>query len=138
MRVGLKSWAGSSGFWPLFLVVAFVVSRVRYYLAGVRFDASPLGYYLQYIDPPLLQDSLLESVFYLHGQPPLFNLFLGVVLKLFPSSYLLAFAMIYMGLGLTLLLTTYAVLVRTGVPVWLGAVIALVFYANPVTILYEN
>ncbi len=138
MLVGLKSWAGSSGFWPLFLVVAFVVSRVRYYLAGVRFDASPLSYYLQYIDPSLLQDSLLESVFYLHGQPPLFNLFLGVVLKLFPSSYLLAFAMIYMGLGLTLLLTTYAVLVRTGVPVWLGAVIALVFYANPVTILYEN
>jgi hypothetical protein len=122
----------------LFLTCVFIVSRLWYYRLGVRFDASPLGEYLQYVDPGLLRHSLLESVFYLHGQPPLFNLFLGVVLKLFPTGYPAAFAAIYLALGLALLLTTYMLLVRTGVPVWLSAFIALVFSASPVTILYEN
>ena len=51
-------------------------------IAGVRFDAHALGIYYQFIDPPLLESRLLESLFYSHGQPPLFNLFLGLVLKI--------------------------------------------------------
>ncbi len=135
---GLMSWGSSSGRWPLLLTCFFIVSRIWYYRAGVHFDVSPLDGYLQYVDPDLLRHSLLKSLFYLHGQPPLFNLFLGVVLKLFPTGYPAAFAAIYLGLGLTLLLTTHLLLVRTGVPVWLSAFIALLFSTSPVTVLYEN
>ena len=37
---------------------------------------------MQYLDPLLLKSDLLKSLFYLHSQPPIFNLFLGIVLKL--------------------------------------------------------
>ena len=133
-----RSQGSSSSLWTLFLTCAFIVSRIGYYWLGVRFDASPLGEYLQYVDPGLLQHSLLQSVFYLHGQPPLFNLFLGIVLKLFPTSYPAAFAAIYLGIGVALLLSIHMLLVRTGVPGWLSAFIVLAFSVNPVTILHEN
>jgi hypothetical protein len=124
--------------WSVFLVGAFILSRIWYYRSGLRFDVSPLDSFLQYVDPALLRDELLQSVWNLHSQPPLFNLFLGTVLKLFPADYPSAFAAIYLGLGLILLLTIQALLLRTGVPSWLRAVIALCFSISPVAALYEN
>jgi hypothetical protein len=60
--------------------VSFGASRAAAYAAGVRFDSSPLAFCWQLVDPDLLRTRLLESLFYLHGQPPLFNLYLGVLL----------------------------------------------------------
>lgn len=124
--------------WSLFLTCAFVVSRVGYHVAGFRFDASPLGSYFQYVDPALLRRSLLQSLWHLHSQPPLFNLFLGVVLKLFPERHAAVFAAVFLALGLVLVLAIHAVLRRTGVPSWLSAVIALGFSLSPVAVLFEN
>ena len=62
------------------IILAFATSRLAAYGAGVRFDARPLESYFQYADPSLLQDRLLETVFYLHAQPPLFNLMLGLTI----------------------------------------------------------
>jgi hypothetical protein len=69
------------------IMAAFALSRVAAHAAGIRFDATPLTWYWQYIDPVLLQERLLESLYYSHTQPPLFNLLLGINLKLFPSSF---------------------------------------------------
>jgi hypothetical protein len=69
------------------IVAVFVASRIAAYAAGIRFDADPLTWYWQYIDTVLLKERLLESLYYLHSQPPLFNLLLGVTLKAFPTSY---------------------------------------------------
>ncbi len=63
------------------VVLAFIISRVLYYCLGVRFDTIPLFYAWQFLDVNLLQNRLIESVFYLHSQPPLFNLFLGASSK---------------------------------------------------------
>ena len=38
------------------------VSRVLYYLLGVRFDAAPLGFYRQCIDPELLRVAFWQSL----------------------------------------------------------------------------
>jgi len=69
------------------LLALFVVSRIVYYLLGVRFDARPILNFFQFIDPELLKHRLLESLYYLHVQPPGFNLYTGIVLKLFPDAY---------------------------------------------------
>ena len=58
------------------LTLAFGLSRLSCYLAGVRFDATTLPYYLQFVDPKLLKSSLGQSIFYLKEQPPAFNVFL--------------------------------------------------------------
>ena len=66
----------------MWLIAAFVISHIVYYAMGVRFDeTSPLTF-AQYLDEALLKHNLLESLLYLHSQPPLFNLFLGIVLTI--------------------------------------------------------
>lgn len=72
-------WAGE-----VFLLAIFLVSRLLYYWAGIRFDARPLTSFFQILDLELLRHRLLETIFYLHVQPPAFNLLIGVLLKIFP------------------------------------------------------
>jgi len=43
--------------WPvLWLIVLFIVSRLGFYAAGVRFDISPLKASWQILDPVLLRE----------------------------------------------------------------------------------
>ncbi len=51
-----------------------------------------------------------------HGQPPLFNLFLGVVLNAAGDHASLAFDAVFLALGLALLLAIHALLSELGVP----------------------
>src|ERR1700733_4435082 len=89
------------------LAMAFAVSRLGYYLLGVRFDARPVLHYFQFIDPELLKHRLLESLFYLHIQPPGWNLYVGAVLEFFPTSYPAVFEVIYLLLGLWICWSIY-------------------------------
>jgi len=120
------------------LTVVFLASRAVFWTLGVRFDASTLTSYLQYLDPVLLRADLLRSVYYLHNQPPLFNLFLGVVLKLFPESYAVAFGATYTFLGWVLALSLYALMRRLSIPRWLALTAAVAFTISPPCILYES
>lgn len=123
---------------PLVALV-FVCSRAVYIgLLGVRFGVEPLSNYIQYLDPELLRHDLLRSVFYLHFQPPLFNLFLGGVLKLFPEQYPLAFQVIYLAMGLALSVVLYLLLKKMGVGRTLATVLAAGHAAIPSTIIHEN
>jgi hypothetical protein len=88
------------------LAVVFVLSRLAYYVAGVRFDARPLLHYYQFIDPELLKHRLIESMYYLHVQPPGWNLYAGAVLKLFPQSYPIALHIVHLLLGMATCLNT--------------------------------
>lgn len=64
------------------VVGVFVASRLIAHAAGLRFDAATLGGYFQYLDPQLLlRTDLVDAVWHLHVQPPLYNLLLGVALK---------------------------------------------------------
>ena len=120
------------------LAVAFIISRLFYFFLGVRFDAVPLEFYNQYIDPLLLRNDLWTSLYYLKEQTPLYNLFFGLVLQLFPEHSTAAFAAAYLAIGLALILCLFDLLERFAVPRPLALTIALVFSCNPVTILYEN
>ena len=120
------------------LILVFAVSRVVAALAGVRFADGYLGWYWQFVDIDLLRNDLGRSLFYLHAQPPLFNLIVGVVLKLFPGSEAMAFKVLYLGLGVILCSAGYLVLVTLDVGPRLAAVIMALFIVGPACLLYEN
>jgi len=121
------------------LIACWIVSRCFYFFyLGVRLDSSPLRWYLQYIDPALLKNALWQSIFYLNNQPPGFNLFLGVMLKLFGSHVGWAFQVVYWGFGLGLAIVLFMLLRRLGIIPGLALLITALFCISPITLLYEN
>src|SRR6266850_1068 len=120
------------------VIAAFVLSRLLYYLVyRISFFSEPVNFYLQYIDIALLKNDLLRSVFYMRGQPPLFNLFLGCTVKAF-ANYGPAFQVVYVTTGLLLAIAMYALLVRLKIAPLLSAAITILFIAGPICVLYEN
>lgn len=130
----------AAAYWPELLAIAtvFLGSRGVAWAVGVRFDASTLPWFWQYIDPALLKTRLLESLFYLHSQPPLYNLWLGVLLKLFGGRFSDAAQGTYVLLGLVGTGGLALLLAKIGIPRLLAVVLALAFFLSPAAILYEN
>lgn len=124
-------------FW-LVVVSAFALSRWAYYQAGVRFDSGPVYYFVQLLDPYLLTHRLLESTFYLHAQPPLFNLLTGLALKLGGADVGSLLWGLYLCVALVVLVLFIRTLVRLAVPRWLALVVAVAFCCAPPFVLYEN
>ncbi len=126
------------GIWLGALLAVFVVSRLIFHRLGVRFDMTPLQWYWQYIEPTLLRTRLLESTYYLHSQPPLFNLFMGGVLKLFPGQEAAAFAWIYRGFGLILTVSMYLLMRGLRIRPSIAFVLSAVFAISPAALFFEN
>lgn len=120
------------------LAGVFVISRILFLYTGVRFDSHPLDGSWQYLDPALLRNDLLNSVYYLHSQPPLFNLFLGLAIKMSAGYESMTFAVIYTMLGLLLSLSMFLIMVRLGVNEKLSFALTVLFMISPSAILYEN
>lgn len=120
------------------LATVFALSRLGYYLAGVRFDARPVLTYYQFIDPELLKHRLFESLWYLHVQPPGWNLFVGTALKIFPNAYCEAFHIVFLALGLGIGWLAYWLMRDCGVHRWIAFGLAAWFIVSPGTVLFEN
>jgi hypothetical protein len=120
------------------LTGAFLLSRAAYYAIGVRFNDYPLGVYWQFLPVRLLRTRLLESLFYLHSQPPLFNLYLGGALKLGGAQPGALFHAVNVLLGLGVLFASFSVMRRLGVGRPLAAVLGLAFVTSPAFVAYEN
>jgi hypothetical protein len=120
------------------MIGLFAAVHAFYWLLGLRFDSSTLNWYMQFLDPALLRTRLLESVFYLHSQPPLYNLFLGLTLKAAAGHEIAAFWAIYLGWGLTFYLALFALLRRLGVRRSLALALSTLFMASPPFVLYEH
>ena len=121
-----------------YLTVLFIFSHMIYFIIGVRFDDSPLREFWQYLDPELLRNKLLESCFYLHSQPPLFNLFLGIILKLFPGNEKFVFQIIYLAYGLTLYFFLFFLQTKLGISRITALFLSTLFMISPSFVLYEN
>lgn len=129
-----------SRFVPLVVITAlFVASRVGYWLAGVRFDLSPLtSGSEQLLAVGLLKDQLVTSVWHLHSQPPLFNLYCGLLLHLPGTMQRGAAWVSFMAVGLVLVIATYLLLIELRVSPTLALIVALVMVVSPTDVLYEN
>ena len=104
---------------------------------GVRFDATPLDYFWQYLDPQLLRDDLLASLFYQHSQPPAFNALIGLVLKS-GGDFATRFEWLSHAVGLATCLGVYALASRLGMEPRRAGVLAAIYAASPTAVLYEH
>ena len=122
----------------LFLLMVFTISRIIYYWLGVRFDVRPIFHFFQFIDPTLLKDRLLESLLYLHVQPPGFNLYVGLILKLFPAHYAAAFHAVHLLAGAASCCLIYHLMRVCAVSSRLAFLLSSIFTASPGVVLFEN
>ncbi len=127
----------AAGGYVLLLSLTYILSRFLFYLKGGYFNARPLLFAKQYLDPVLLENDLLESLFYLHSQPPFFNFFVGLVLKVSPVPAV-TYELIFKTAGLILPLLLYSILSMLGIKRLIAFLITLVFMFNPTLFLYEN
>ncbi len=121
-----------------YIFVFFFLSRIALAYQGIAYDSSSIGWFWQYLDIELLRNNLAESLFYLHSQPPLFNLFLGLTLKLFPVSYEIVFQCIYLGMSFVIYALLFVILKAYGLKQLLAFCLATIFIISPEAILYEN
>jgi hypothetical protein len=122
----------------LFVLVSFFISRFIYHQVGIKFQGDTYLVYWQFIDVKLLHTDLWRNVFYLHSQPPLLNLFTGVILQGFPSIHGHVFNGIFYLAALTLAVNLYFLGNFTGLNSWVSAFLSILFVISPSTILYEN
>ena len=116
----------------------FALCHAGYYLAGIRLDTRHLTFGASAIDPELLRHHLAQSILYLHSQPALYNLFLGIIYKLFPGREAAAITAVYLLLGLMLYVTLFVLLRRMGVSAGLSLALSTWFMVSPSFVLYEH
>ena len=123
------------------VALLFLLSRLVIWLGtAITFDLRPIESSWHIIDPLLLRDDLLRSAFYTPAQPPLYNLLLGVVLKLSRDQRWLRaiFTAVYSGLSLGSTLLLYDLLRRMKVRLAPRAIVSAGFALTPAVILYES
>lgn len=122
----------------LFIITAFVISRIVYFMLGVRFDSNTISVYWQFIDIQLLKTDLCRSIFYLHSQPPLFNLLLGIVLKMSEVYTNLIFNVVYLFLGLVFYVSFVHLMIKLKISTRLSIFLTIILMISPANICYEN
>jgi len=118
--------------------LAYFASQVFFWLSGGWFFADHIGVLGHFLDPELLQNRLAESLWYMHVQPPLFNLLTGISLKLFPNDYATAFSVVFFLLGLGLAWTMYWLMRAMGVYRKLGLAVTILYVFGPADMIYRN
>ncbi len=118
--------------------ILFVLSRIAYDRAGIQFQEGLYQGWWHYIDPQLLSTDLWRSIFHLHSQPPLMNLFSGIVLQGFPDTYLDMFHLIYFLMGLAFTSGLYVLGLQMDLKPWAAAGLAAWFMISPGTVMYEH
>jgi len=132
------SWA------PWALIALYLASRIVFYAAGVRFDLSPMDTSWQILDPVLLRGDLLQSLAWMPGQPPLYNLVLGLVLKTSAvfggNDWLTAglFRVLFGLLALVSCLLLYGLLRNLGTGRRIAFIVTAIFMCSPALVLYES
>lgn len=117
------------------LLVLFVAARLFALAAGVV-PTSQQPDHWQFQNPQILRDDLAAGLWYLHSQPPLWNLLYGVSLKLFGDATLLYAAAIGSNLLSTLLI--YRLITSLSGASGVAFVTAAAFAVMPAALLYEN
>ena len=134
---GLASNSRGKGIY-LWTVAVFAASMLLSRWLGVRFADNGIEFLYQYLDPEILRHDLLRGLFYLHAQPPLFNLFLGFVLKSFPFMTTEVFAVSFAALALGLLVGMVWVMRALGVPDWIAGASCVLFALQPSFMVYSQ
>jgi hypothetical protein len=119
------------------LIAIFAASRaVLYALFPFRIDFLP--WLNQLLDVDLLKYELWTSLWQWHATPPLYNLYVGLLLKTFPEWLLpFVFQALHFGLGLGMVVMVYAILMHLKVGTRLAFVGGLTVIAHPILFRFE-
>lgn len=122
------------------VVFVFAISRVVYRVVlGVRFDASPPDYFVQYLDPWFAEHDFARSVLYLHHQAPLQILIVQGCIKLLGTARAtVLLQVLYLAFGVSLPLALLRVFRSLGAPILLAVLAVTLFMTAPSYLLYEN
>jgi len=124
--------------WQLLaLLLVYIASRIGSYLAGVRFDSREVWFYWQFMDNDLLRHHLLQSIAYLHAQPPLMNLSYGLLLKASPAHWPGIAYLLQCTAGLLAWMAVFRIVTRHGLSRSAALLFVGVAMCNPSAILYE-
>jgi hypothetical protein len=118
------------------MAVIYVISRC--YFANLVFDYQSIESHWQMLDIRWLQNDLLESLYYLHSQPPFYNLLIGLLAKLFAGHYLHVLAGLYLAMGLAIYWMLFGLLRFFGLPSWLAFLASTIYILSPEALLYEK
>lgn len=128
---GVRGWVA--------IALLFVVSRAILAWCGVTFGTFLLFRGWQSVDPDLLRDRLVETLWHLHAQPPLFNLGLGLVYRWFPeAAWIPVLHALYLGMGLLLSVGLLSLAGRVLRHSWLAWLVTGLFILSPGCIVTEN
>ncbi|MGH2569669.1 MAG: hypothetical protein ACRDGR_00495, partial [bacterium] len=120
------------------LIAGCAAIQLAYSATHLRFRADPLQRYAQFLDPALLQDRLLESLWWLHSQPPLLNFLAGLALKVAPANPAAPLGVLFALCGLASCCWLAGTLRRLGFPRVVAASVGLFYVATPPFVLYQN
>ncbi|MEZ5255333.1 MAG: hypothetical protein R2705_00105 [Ilumatobacteraceae bacterium] len=98
---------------------------------GQRLSTEYLGFGWQLIPYEILSDDPIRSVWYLHIQPPLWNLVVGMIGKFSPLPDGISFLLLQAGFGMVAAGLLAIVLLRLRCRPWLAVAFALLGTANP-------
>jgi hypothetical protein len=133
------------GWWgPALLLAFFALSQGVAALAGIRYDATQLdgtagpALFTQLADPNLLQHHLIQTLFYLHIQPPLFSMLVGLALKFSPFTMSVTFQLLSLLLGVVAALAMYDCALQLGASRITGVITGVVILGSSDVILYSN
>ncbi len=122
---------------PLFLGAVFFVVHCVFYAMGGRFDDDTF-YFWQILDTELLRSRLLESLWYLHMQPPFFNLFLGLVEQWsFGFSHTI-YHFLYLLMGILTCIGIYKLQRILQIRRWVAVMVTALCLLSPSWLLYEH
>ena len=69
------------------LAIIFLITRILTYVLDIVPVGEELGLRWQLLRPALLNYDLLGSLYYLHYQPPIWNMIYGIMVKIFGTDY---------------------------------------------------
>lgn len=116
-------------------IIVFVSGLLIAGILGIHFSGFGLGSYWQLLDPALLKTDLLHSLLQLHSQPPLFNLFIGFVLKYLPGW---TFVFLFRCASFLLLFLLTKILYELKVSNWILIPLIVLFGLHPDFLVYGN
>jgi len=118
------------------MIAIYVASRL--YFMELQFDIESVYSHWQILDIEWLQKDLFGSLYYLHSQPPFFNLLIGVLAKLFPDAYMQVLSALYLLMSLAIYAMMFRIFLFFRVPAWLSLAVATLYILTPEALLYEH
>ncbi len=137
----MKQLRGGTTWWGTAVVIAvFFAVRIAYWATGGGFTTVALvrSWSWQILDSNQLTAHPFQSVALLHTQPPLFNLFVGVVMRWSPLTTAVTLQLAYLACGLVMIVALRLLLLELGFMSVAATIAACVVAINPILLAYEN